>query len=215
MPRRKTILVAGEMYHIFNRGVEKRPTFESARDYQRYLLLMQFYKRHHSHQFSRLNHKERLEFIAKKSGDPIVEIVCYCLMPNHYHLILKQLTDTGISDFFSKIADGYTKYFNTIYERVGPLFQGPFKAVHIEDNQQLIHLSRYIHINPVMASLVKKTEDYPWSSYKEYLNQAKGPCQKEIVTKQFSSISQYEDFVNDYADYKKKLGKIEHLMIEK
>lgn len=145
----------------------------------------------------------------------MVEIVCYCLMRNHYHLILKQLTDRGISDFFSKVADGYTKYFNTIYERVGPLFQGPFKAVHIEDDKQLLHLSRYIHINPITASLVKKAEEYPWSSYREYLEQDKGFCQKEIITEQFKSSSQYQKFVNDYADYKKKLRKIEHLLIEK
>ncbi len=203
------------MYHIFNRGVEKRPTFESAHDYQRYLLLMQFYERHHPYQFSRLNHQERLEFITKKSGEPIVDIVCYCLMPNHYHLILKQLKDGGISEFFSKIADGYTKYFNIVYERVGPLFQGPFKAVHIEDNKQLLHLSRYIHINPAVSSLVKKAEDYPWSSYREYLNRSGGFCQKEIITGQFKLISQYQKFVNDYTDYQKKFRKIEHLVIEK
>lgn len=94
-------------------------------------------------------------------------------MPNHFHLLLQQIRDGGITEFISKLTNSYTRYFNIRNKRIGPLFQGEFKAVHVETDEQLIHLSRYIHLNPIVSYITKKLESYQWFSYLEYLGRAK------------------------------------------
>lgn len=168
----------------------------------------------HHLKFSKLSTKEQSDVIEKKIGEPLVEALCYSLMPNHFHLLLKQDSDDGVQNFVRIVTDSYSHYFNTINERVGPLFQGQFKAVHIEDNAQLLHVSRYIHINSVVAGLVKQPQDYIWSSYQEYIEKVLGFCSKDVILNQFKSINDYRAFVEDYIDYGKKLHKIEHLLIE-
>lgn len=159
--------------------------------------------------------QERKEVITKEIGEALVEIISYCPMPNHFHLLLKQVTDDGIKNFVRILSDSYSHYFNITKDRVGPLFQGKFKTVRIEDDNQLLHVSKYIHLNPVEAGLVKKAEDFSWSSYREYIGLTGGFCNKDIILGQFKSPDGYKKFVQDYTDYTKKLQKIEHLLIEK
>lgn len=138
-------------------------------------------------------------------------------MPNHFHFLLKQLQDNGISIFISKFSNSYAKYFNTKHERVGPLFQGRFKAIHIENDEQLIHVSRYIHLNPVVSSLIntEALESYLWSSYPKYLDLAMLDfVDKEMVMSFFKSEVKYKNFVLDQIDYGKKLEQIKHLILE-
>ena len=138
-------------------------------------------------------------------------------MPNHFHLLLKQATNTGISRFVSKFCDSYSKYFNIKHDRVGPLFQGPFKAVRVESEKQLIHLSRYIHLNPIASFLIKESEldSYPWSSLPEYLaplgNTLSNP---RFIGELFKSPSKYRDFVHNHIDYAQKLEHIKHLAFD-
>jgi putative transposase len=115
----------------------------------------------------------------------------------------------------SSFTNSYTKYFNTKYERVGSLFQGLFKSVWAEDDEQLIHLSRYIHINPVVSYVVEERElaIYQWSSLSEYLG-AGGFRDKDLVLGQFSSVDDYRDFVFDQISYARDFKKIEHLTFE-
>jgi len=128
-----------------------------------------------------------------------------------------QLKDNGIVKFMAKFTNSYTKYFNTKRERVGPLFQGVFKAVHVGYDEQLLHLSRYIHLNPVLGFIAKveELESYPWSSYPEYLGKVSSNLvnKAEILTF-FKGPSEYEKFVLDQADYAMKLKTIEHLRID-
>lgn len=145
----------------------------------------------------------------------IVEIVCYCLMPNHFHFLLQQKVESSITEFVSKLSNSYTKYFNTKNQRVGPLLQGEFKAALIETNEQLIHVSRYIHLNPLVGYLTKDLESYKWSSYLEYLNLNKNKvCSKEIIADQFKSSQAYKQFVLDQEDYGKQLGAIKHQTLD-
>ncbi len=219
---RKIVLVKDEIYHVFNRGVEKRQTFTSHREYQRAFETLKFYRFSNPpirlSKFFNIPHEKRLEIIKnmEEEHQPLVEIIAYCLMPNHFHFLLKQIADNGISIFISNFANSYVKYFNTKHDRVGPLFQGRFKAVHIEDDEQLIHISRYIHLNPAVASIIKPEdlEDYLWSSYPEYLNRSNPFCTKEIVSSFFKSPAKYAEFVMDQIDYAKKLDEIKHLMLE-
>ena len=135
-------------------------------------------------------------------------------MPNHFHLLLKQLVDNGISQYLSNFTNSYTRYFNTKYERSGPIFQGKFKAVHVENNEQLLHVSRYIHLNPYSSSIVSSIEQlkaYPHSSLTK-LSTSK--VESSLITDQFKNIDEYYKFVIDNADYQKQLQTIKKLTLE-
>ena len=136
-------------------------------------------------------------------------------MPNHFHFLLQQKVDGGITDFVSKISNSYTKYFNTKNQRIGPLLQGEFKSVYIETNEQLIHVSRYIHLNPLVSFLTDNLETYQWSSYLEYLKEVKNnTCSKGIILDQFKSPQDYKQFVLDQENYGKKLEMIKHQLLD-
>ncbi len=214
MAYRKVVLANNEVYHVINRGVEEREVFLDRRDYTRFLNSFIYYQKANPpvrFSFRKRTPKERFSNL-----DNLVEIICYCLMPNHFHFLLKQIKDDGISSFISRLTNSYTRYFNTRHKRMGHLFQGPFKAVRIETDEQLIHISRYVHLNPVVGFLVKDPKDYPYSSYLEYLGGGKGKevCQKELVLAQFSSPKKYEEFVLDQKDYARKLKEIGKLVRE-
>ena len=184
----RPVLVTDEIYHVYNRGVDKRTVFMSNREYLRAM--------HDLYDFNDLasstNHGFMLKIggldkapIATKRREPIVEIMAVALMPNHYHLLLRQLVDGGISLFMKKFGGGYTNYFNILYERSGALFQGKFKAVHVNSDSQLYHIPNYIHLNPVelwypgwktdglspqqVRDVLTKLEKYRWSSYPDYI----------------------------------------------
>lgn len=224
MPGRNIPLVTGQIYHVVNRGIASQPIFLGKRDYDRALDAIFYYQNQHVPSrysyFLRLPLKQRTEILTKlrQKREYLVEIVCFCLMPNHIHILLKQLQANGISNFMSNITNSFTRYFNTKNHRLGHLFQGKFKAVRIETEEQLIHVSRYIHLNPYTSYLLKGLEDlekYPYSSMIEYMN-PKGVeiCNKEIITSQFKSRSNYRKFIFDQADYQRQIGDIKHLILE-
>ena len=150
--------------------------------------------------------------------DKRVDLYANSLMPNHFHFEIKQLTDHGISNFIADISNSYAKYFNTKNDRVGVLFQGPFKAKLIETDEQFIHIARYIHINPGVSSIVKKEdlENYPWSSFGEYLgvNRRLNLCEKDMLMKYLKSIDEFKKFTLDQVDYNKSIKSIEHLITD-
>lgn len=219
---RKVVFANGEIYHVFNRGVEKRMTFMDKREFIRArqtLMYYQYYspKTRFSH-FLQLEKSIREDVLQRlKHTNKYAEILCYCFMPNHFHFLVKQLNEGGISKFMANFTNSYSKYFNTKHKRIGPLFQGVFKAVHISSNEQLFHVSRYIHLNPVTAFLVEaeKIEEYPWSSY---INYADGGIDllvnTQIILSSFSDKNNYKQFVLDQADYQRSLNVISPLLLD-
>lgn len=137
-------------------------------------------------------------------------------MPNHFHLVLRQTSDEGISTFLSNITNSYTKYFNAKNERVGPLFQGVFKAVRVENDEQLLHLSGYIHYNPVAAYLVADADidSYEWSSYTSYVADDTTFVDPSIVLGQFEDRRDYEAFVVQKETAASSRKRISHLVLE-
>lgn len=213
MPYRITPLVNDSFYHIYNRGVEKRKIFMEDKDYQRFLQTIYYY------QFSgpkpRFSTHKRFKIKDFDKSPKIVEIVCYCLMPNHFHLLLKQLKNNGIQEFLSKITNSYTKYFNTKNKRVGSLMQGQFKAVSVETDEQLVHLSRYIHLNPFVAEITKDWENFPYSSIREFTRNAIfSICVTDTILNFFTSLAKYKSFIADHQAYALELSKIQHLLID-
>lgn len=213
MPYRLIPFTNDHYYHVFNRGVEKRKIFLDDDDYQRFIQTLQYY------QFSgpkpRFSTYKRFRLQDFNKNPKIIEIICYCLMPNHFHMLVKQTKDSGVQEFVRKVTNSYTKYFNTKYRRVGHLFQGTFKAIPVETDEQLIHLSRYIHLNPYVSELTSDLETFPYSSYKDYIRGAENAfCNPEIVLNLFKGSKDYREFVKDYQSYALELERIKHLLIE-
>ncbi len=222
MALRKTVLATNEIYHIFNRGVEKRPIFLNKKGYSRFLELTNYYRFANCpvkfSQLKVLSHEAKEDLLGKlnSQADKLVEILAFCLMPNHIHFLLKQLKDGGISKFMNKTCSGYSHYFNVLNLRVGPLFQGNFKAVRIETDEQLIHVSRYIHLNPVTSYLIEfgHLESYNFSSYPEYIGKRAGFCNTKEVLAYFKTVQVYKNFVKDQVDYARRLENIKHLILD-
>ena len=220
---RKTIFANSEVYHVFNRGVEKRPTFTDKRELDRAILTLDYYRfitpLLRLSKVLLLNKEERFGFLSglRKKDKKHVKVLSFCLMPNHFHFLLRQELDKGIQRFVSNFTNSYTRYFNTKHKRVGPLFQGIFKAVHIEDDEQLLHVHRYIQINPTVSFVVEEEEleNYQWCSLPEYLGKTKEEiCEKGLVMANFSSLTKYKKFIFDQIDYARKLEQIKHLTLE-
>ena len=135
--------------------------------------------------------------IVRRKSFPIgaFSLLSYCLMPNHFHFLIRQNSDTSIATLMLNLWTGYSKYFNKKYERVGSFFQDQFKAVHVDNDNYLKWLSAYIHQNPTVAGLVETPTLYPYSSYKEYLGET-GISEPKFILQQFSSLQEYEIFVS-------------------
>ena len=174
MPQRNTDLCAGEYYHLYNRGHNRERICFERENYAFFL--------------------RRL----RKYVVPIADVVAYCLMPTHYHLLVL-LKEADLSHRMQLLSISYTKAMNKRYDRVGSLFQGAFQAKHVDENNYLVHLSRYIHLNPVLGGLVERPEDWEFSSYREYIGMRDGTLpQPEIVLTQFPSAEAYREFVESY-----------------
>jgi|SRR3989344_983384 len=174
-----------EWYHCFNRGVDKRRVFLEERDYERLLLLMYLSKFEGCVElFSERNicFEAILKEINHASRRPIVEIGVYALMPTHFHFVLKEIIEGGISLFMQKVFTGYTMYFNRKYERTGALFAGTFKSKHVADDRYLKHLTSYVHLNPgelfdtkwkekrsITLAVENGLKKYPYSSLAEFM----------------------------------------------
>lgn len=206
---RTTRFTPGNYYHIYNRGNNKQEVFTHRRDYLRFLFLIT-----HMQASTTLPHITRLlrgiealsdielEEDIKKSitTNKIVELVSFALMPNHFHLLLYETEEKGISRYMQRILNSYSKYFNTKYERSGHLFQGPFGAVHVRTDEQLLYLTAYIHANPVGIKEYKnRPHEYEWSSYMDYIHNNRWPelLKPGIVLEQFTDGKHYKRFVED------------------
>ncbi len=178
-------------YHIYNRGVEKRTIFINRWDHLRFLETINFYRKYPT-PMKLSDFRRGIESFKKPDEQKnLIEILCYCLMPNHFHFLVKQVEDNGISEFMRRVSDSYTRYFNTKHDRVGPLFQGVFKAKLIETDEYLLQLSKYIHRNPFPLDMWEGRV-YPYSSYGYYLSGNKHPfCDTSFISsylKQMSNI---------------------------
>lgn len=221
MPGKNTLKVYVEngYYHIYNRGVEKRTIFKNTQDHKVFLSYLKEY-------LSPREKSENLKIIFSLQGESFkglprqpnnyykeIELIAYCLMPNHFHLLIKQISKNSMEKFIRSLATRYSMYFNKKYERVGSLFQGPYKAVLIKDDAYLLHLTRYLHLNPK-----EYTNDLAnaYSSYTDYLGLRKTSWVKpNIVLKFFErktipelnikKVNTYKDFVEKYKEASNKI----------
>ncbi len=183
------VFSVGEWYHCFNRGVDKRQIFDNEYDADRFLMLLYLANDKESINLFSIRRPRLRDILKNRRGIPNVAIGAYCLMPNHYHILLKEIVDGGITSFMRKIGTAYTMYFNSKHERVGHLFTGTFRARHVVDDRYFQKVLPYIHCNPAelyepgwrsgkvrnMNALEGKLVEYPYSSMRSYVRKSADP----------------------------------------
>ena len=202
---RKVKFQNGYYYHIFNRGVDKREIFMDEKDYFRFLRTMRelnilepIESLYRQDQLKRQYREETKSLrFAKANRSDLVSFLAYCLNPNHYHFLVKQNQENGISKFMHKLGLAYTRYFNEKHKRSGSLFQGTFKAVEIKSEAQLNYVSAYINGNSEIHKIAK-AENYKYSSYLDYLGKRKGiMCTKDIILDDFKNVQDYREYTEE------------------
>lgn len=221
MSRRYQILASNEIYHVFNRSVGHEEILASQKTLHRISELVDYYRFPQTIRFSHfqlLSHEKQKDYLEHMGSQPqLIEIIAFAFMPNHYHILLKQLQDRGTTVFIANLQNSFAKFFNLKYNRHGTLFQCPFKAKRITSDEELLHVSRYIHLNPVTSFIIKFEElvTYPWTSFSAYMQENMNPIvSKDKILKLISSKEKYYKFVADQEDYQKKLAEIKHLILE-
>ncbi|MEK7071710.1 MAG: transposase [Patescibacteria group bacterium] len=232
MPIKRPLLANGEIYHIVVRAVDDLKLFRDEKDYLRKIHnLFEFndsnptkwqYRQYYENGSREINKRTKRNLLA--------EILTFCLMPNHIHLLVRQLIDGGISKFMRKIGAGYGIYYNNKYKRSGHIFQGKYRAVQVKSDQQLQTVFVYIHANPVslvepgwkekgiknINEAINFLENYRWSSYLDYLQNKNFPSltNREFLTETFGGSESCREIVNDWLKYKKELFDFDKVAIE-
>jgi len=194
MSKRKIQFERGHYYHIFNRGVSRNRIFYEDKNYV-YLL-------------------RKVKKLVERYD---ITIIAYCLMPNHYHFLVRQNSDFLVSVFIQNLFNIYSKAFNKMYNRSGTLFEGSYKAKHVHEEAYLLHLCRYIHRNPIDADtpLVSDLKEWRFSNYPEWINDRSGDLfDEEFVREHFVTVYDYVEFVMDYEGVKKYNEKCYDLLID-
>jgi len=217
MPLRKCRLSSGKIYHVFNKSIAGFKIFYCDDHFSRIKDVVRYYQiEKPAIRFSKfVKSKMRHDNAYAANQDKLIKIVAYCIMPTHVHFILEQLKENGISLFMRNIANSYSKFFNLRHKRNGPLWESRFKNVLVETDEQLLHLTRYVHLNPSTAYLVDNPCDWPASSYREYL----GNVPHEHTACEYDELihispASYKEFVEGTVSYQRELSMIKHLMLD-
>ena len=218
MPGRKEKIENGTIHHIFSRSIAGYEIFRNDFEYSRMKDLLWYYTVDKPPlRFSAfLEIKNNEEFIKKISiyNNKLVDVIAFCFMPTHIHLVLKQLKEEGMQLFMSKILNSYTRYFNIKTKRRGPLWESRFKNVVVKTDEQWQHLTRYVHLNPVTARLVDTPDEWEYSSYKEFLNLESAQSISVQENLNYMSSQEYMDFVSSRIDDQRELAMIKNLCLE-
>ena len=204
MAYRRTAFTPGEWYHCYTRGVEKRRVFENSRDYERFLeglYLSNSVEQTPRGNFQHLSHGEILQLPRVGA---LVAVGAYCLMPNHFHILLKELRPNGITKFMQRLGTSYTMYFNVKNERVGGLFVTPFRSKHIADDRYYQRVAQYIHLNPADVVGFTRIAEYRYSSLLDYYGEvrdARAILDKESFNLLRATMPPYKKLVTEAAEY--------------
>lgn len=212
---RKHIISEGEYYHLYNRGVEKRNISLTQEDRNRFKRLLYIANGTESFIYRDIEKKD-LKNIDR--GQPLVAIAAWVLMPNHFHILVKEITEGGTAMFMRKLCTGYSSYFNKRHERVGPLFQGRYKSQHVQEDTHLKYLFAYIHLNPLklidpdwkekrsihVGKAKKFISEYKHSSYPSYVDTNREEnilLSKNEFPEYFSEQKDFDDFHADFISF--------------
>lgn len=202
----RKIYIKDGRYHVFNRGVEKRKIFLDDQDYTVFLHLLKYYlcpsEQPSVHPLSEFTSLKLVRPKPLNTLENKLDLLAFCLMPNHFHLLVKQKTVDGMPKLLSKLSTTYSMYFNKRYDRVGYLFQGRYKAAMITEDNYLLHLSRYIHLNPSELTGPHPLHNYPYSSYQYYLGLKKADWIKpDFILNYFDKSKVLPEFINEFPNH--------------
>lgn len=217
MTTRKIAFSIGEYYHVYSRGTDGRDIFLGDEDMERFIKLL--FVANGVNPFVFRDFPVGMSYLKFERGGIIVAIGAYCLMPNHFHILIKETKDGGISMFIRKVLTSYSSYFNKKYKRTGRLFESAFKAKHIDSDEYLKYLFSYIHLNPVKLidpkwkengisnreSAIAYLNKYKYSSYLDYVgeNRKEGVIlNKSDFPEYFASFDEFKDFIDEWLKYK-------------
>lgn len=213
----KNLFAENNIYHICNKSISHYNIFHDDYIASRFLAVAEYYNSsEYKIAYSQLEKYGRTfspTGLLSQAVGQIIRVIAYCIMPDHYHLLVKPLisSNRAIYLYIGKIENSFSRYFNLNKHRKGPLWQSRFRSVLIKTNEQLLHVSRYIHLNPVTEGLVAKPEDWQNSSYMDYLNQNTLKTLKEIS---IINSQTYRQFVENNKDYQKTLKRIKSRLLE-
>lgn len=218
---RKLVFANNEIYHILNRSIGDSDIFIGKKELSRAVNLIDYYRFPQKIKFSsfnRLSVEARKLYVSEyKKQIPFVDIHAYAFIPNHFHLLLKQIKDNGIVRFASNFQNSFAKYFNKKNDRAGSLFMRPFRGKWIQNDEIYTHVSRYIHLNPVTSFIIEfdKLSSYPGTSFPIYMGEfSSGLINTEFLLKIFGSREKYKKFVADQVNYQRSLQRIKNLTLE-
>ncbi|OGK66578.1 hypothetical protein A2313_04055 [Candidatus Roizmanbacteria bacterium RIFOXYB2_FULL_41_10] len=215
MSHRRRIFPIGQYYHVFNKSIAGFKIFDNNPNRKRFLLALSYYKDILIKQSLALvlrHPNAQIGDLLAESPEHGIKIICYTIMPTHYHLAVKILKHNFLSKYMNNVENSYTRFFNTKLERKGPLWQSKFQAVRVKSGEQFLHLTRYIHLNPTSSGLVDIPENWPFSSYSAYIND--NHVFENLPELGISDPNQYRHFVKDQQDYQRHLQILKKLFLE-
>lgn len=221
MPPRLEPFINDHIYHVFNKTIDGRRIFESEKYANLFINTCHYYRSSKAEVsfsvLSRLNEVILKSILRNIDMEKYfrIEILAYVIMPTHYHLLIKQKRNEGVPRFMSDIINSLTRYFNVKNSRKGPLFLPKFKSVMIKTDEQLMHVSRYIHLNPYSNDIIEfeKLQEYPWSSYRTYIRDNSDQIisgNNDIFLLFNHDKTRYRKFVESHAEYQRTLELIKH-----
>lgn len=203
-------------FHVFNKSIAGFNIFQKENCSQHFIELLDYYNNQIipiKYSLAKQRELYKYENLLSPNSTRLLKIICFCIMPDHYHLLIKTDATEKLSKFINDVENSYTRYFNIRFRRKGPLWQSPYKKVIIRSNEQLLHVSRYIHLNPTTKRLVNKTESWEYSSYASLINNPY--WLKEVLTEISISLPiVYRQFVESNKDYQVTLRNIKRLLFE-
>lgn len=239
MPYRKEQFNNGEVYHIIARAIDNNLIFKDLDDYFRGIFSIYEFNNANPIEIWRRRRdriiekqKEKIDVVSTilDRRDKFVEVLAFCFMPNHIHLLLKQAKANGISKFMQKVGGGYARHFNKKYLRKGHVFQDTFKSVLIKNDKQLFIVFNYIHANPLsliepnwkekgikdVKKSIKFLEEYKWSSYQDYIGQKNFPSvtDRNFLSETMGGVRKIKDIIKNWIEYKKEIARSSNLFLE-
>lgn len=205
----------GEIFHIFNKSIASYSIFNDLNNSFRFIQILDYYNSLLVQTSLSSFLKKNLDYSPKLlqfKENCFIKFLGYCIMPDHYHLLIKMLKSNHVLKYINDVENSFTRFFNEKFERKGPLWQSAFRSVRIKTNEQLLHVTRYAHLNPTTNNLVKKPESWIYSSYKNYLD---NNILKNYLTEiSIDTVNSYKKFCENDIDYQRKLKSIKRLILE-
>ena len=215
MEGRKNLFKSGTFWHLCNKSIANYGIFKDPNNSQTFIETLDYYNSiDYKNRFSVAKENKSYVYnnllIPKKNS--IIKVLTYNIMPDHYHLVIKVMQNDMVSKYINDIENSYSHFFNNKFNRKGPLWQTHFQSVLIKTNEQLLHVIRYVNLNPVTAGLVDKPEDWPFSSFRDITSDPK--FLRDLTEISIRNPRSFQKFVEDNIDYQKKLKSIKKLLLE-